>query len=162
MPRKGQKHSQEAIKKIADSHRKPMVELTCTQCGNNYLQYPYRALISFNCSKSCMFLSMRGKKAWNKGLGTKYDMRGYKTIPVTKQLEHRKIMCDALGREMGKKEVVHHCDKNKKNNSLNNLQYFKNHAAHKRLHHFAARHKIDMILLRFEQPWLEKANQITL
>lgn len=44
--------------------------------------------------------------------------------------EHRLIMEEFLGRYLDPKEVVHHKDKNKLNNSINNLQLFSNNSDH--------------------------------
>lgn len=98
---------------------------------------------------------LKGKMPWNwkGGRMTKDGIR----IKKEGLLLHRIKMEEFLGRKLKTKETIHHCDKNKANNDMSNLQYFRSHSAHKRLHHFAKRHGIDMTLLRFEQPWLETA-----
>jgi hypothetical protein len=67
--------------------------------------------------------------------------------------EHRLVMEKKIGRPMKKKEVVHHWDENKLNNSPENLCLFRTNGAHSRLHQFAYRHNLDISLLKFEQPW---------
>ena len=48
---------------------------------------------------------------------------GYKTIcrNGVQNREHRYIMQDIIGRKLGKNEIVHHIDGNKKNNNPDNL-----------------------------------------
>lgn len=48
--------------------------------------------------------------------------------------EHRLVMEKHLGRYLNKTEIVHHIDKNKANNSLSNLQLFKDHSEHAKIH----------------------------
>lgn len=49
-------------------------------------------------------------------------------------LEHRYLMEKIIGRKLNKREIVHHIDGNPKNNSLNNLQLFRNNAEHIKFH----------------------------
>lgn len=161
--RKGQKATEETKAKMSEAQRKirpSRVILTCKNCLKQYEQYPFRAFISFACSNACKIKLMKGRIPHNKGTG-KLLSRGYKLTPSRKR-EHRTIFEGFIGRNLKKTEVIHHCDKNKLNNSIENLQLFRSQSAHKRLHHFAERHKISMELLRFEQSWLEKANLQTL
>jgi len=48
--------------------------------------------------------------------------------------EHRKIVEDFLKRKLTSKEVVHHINSNRKDNSLNNLMIFKNQKEHSSFH----------------------------
>lgn len=50
--------------------------------------------------------------------------------------EHRLIMEKHLGRNMAKKEVVHHIDFDKYNNNINNLHLFENKSEHCKYHWF--------------------------
>lgn len=103
--------------------------------------------------------------AWNKNLtysfkrnleaGPSYDKKGYRMVlGNSKKREHRQVMEDAIGRTLTKKEVVHHWDKVKTNNQKENLCLFRSQSPHKRLHHFADRHGIEIKQFRFAQPWL--------
>lgn len=47
--------------------------------------------------------------------------------------EHRLVMEKKLGRYLEPNEVVHHIDKNRKNNNIDNLQLFKSNGEHTRL-----------------------------
>ena len=81
---------------------------------------------------------------------------GYRMVRHNKWYikEHRKLMSERIGRELKKKEVVHHWDEVRLNNEKENLALFKHQAAHKRLHLFAVRHGLEVIALKFDQPWL--------
>lgn len=84
-----------------------------------------------------------GKNSW-KWKGGYYIQRGYKYIyaknnPNAKKdgyiREHRLIMEQKLGRNLKQKEVIHHIDKNRLNNKINNLMVFKNNAEHIKYHY---------------------------
>ena len=49
-------------------------------------------------------------------------------------MNYRKVMEKHLGRELIKGEVVHHIDKNRKNNDIDNLILFSTKEAHARFH----------------------------
>lgn len=49
--------------------------------------------------------------------------------------EHRLVMEKFIGRYLTKKEVVHHIDGNRQNNSINNLMLFPNQSAHFKFRH---------------------------
>lgn len=68
--------------------------------------------------------------------------------------EHRFIIEKLIGRKLLTKEIVHHCDGNKTNNNPSNLLVLKHNTAHQRLHGFARKHKIPIVVLKFEQSWL--------
>ena len=56
----------------------------------------------------------------------------YKTI--NGKLEHRLVVERFIGRELTKEERVHHIDKDKKNNKIENLMLFKNDSEHIKFH----------------------------
>ena len=63
--------------------------------------------------------------ALNRGKGFRVTSNGY--IEVTKGVNagkgyHRVLMEEFLGRELSSCEVVHHIDRNRKNNNMSNLQ----------------------------------------
>ena len=63
-------------------------------------------------------------------------MEKYKAKKIngkTKQV-HRLVMEEHLGRELTKDEVVHHIDRNKSNNDLDNLMLFPTKSAHTKFH----------------------------
>lgn len=69
--------------------------------------------------------------------GRKTDERGYVRVWVDKRrwrYEHRLVMEKHLGRKLNKSEIVHHIDRNKSNNNLDNLMLFPNSGAHIKYH----------------------------
>ena len=67
------------------------------------------------------------------------DRRGYLRYKSDNKLVHREAAEDKLGRSLRRGEVVHHKDRDKQNNSEDNLWVFKNQAAHDRAHKMDAR-----------------------
>lgn len=76
-------------------------------------------------------------------LKTKMDTNGYKYIYAPghpwanksgKIYEHVYVVCMSIGRKLDKDECVHHKDRDRTNNSLDNLQLM-THSEHLRLHH---------------------------
>jgi hypothetical protein len=71
----------------------------------------------------------------NKLLSDTYtDKRGYLRYRSDNKLVHRKAAEGKIGRDLRRGEVVHHKDRDKQNNSEDNLWVFKNQAAHDRAH----------------------------
>lgn len=70
----------------------------------------------------------------NKSAKTYKDERGYVRFKDTDTPLHRYVAEKKLGRELRPGEVVHHKDRRKDNNSMNNLWVFKNQEAHDRAH----------------------------
>ncbi len=68
--------------------------------------------------------------------------------------EHRFLMEKWTGRKLLKSEIVHHADKNGRNNKRKNLLLLRSAGAHKRLHSFARRHELEISLISFKQAWL--------
>ena len=59
---------------------------------------------------------------------------GYIRNNVTNKLQHREIVEEALGRPLGTKELVHHIDGDKHNNTLANLYVCRDMAHHRLIH----------------------------
>jgi hypothetical protein len=66
------------------------------------------------------------------------DEKGYKRYKDSNKLEHRYMAEKKLGRKLRAGEVVHHKDRDKTNNSKENLWVFKDQAAHDRAHRMDA------------------------
>ena len=49
-------------------------------------------------------------------------------------LEHRLVLEKHIGRYLSKKEVVHHIDKNRSNNNIENLKLFESESKHMAFH----------------------------
>ena len=110
------------------------------------------------CSNKCYYIFMktdiititRCKKNSKKGSEIRWKdhkaehyTNGYKTIKTENHpyknkrgyvYEHRLVMEKHLGRYLKPEEVVHHIDRNKLNNIINNLQLFKSTNEHTRFH----------------------------
>ena len=65
---------------------------------------------------------------------TKVDKNGYRRLRIIDTPIHRIAGTIKQGRLLHPGEVVHHKNENKLDNSLNNLQVFKNQSAHMKHH----------------------------
>ena len=66
--------------------------------------------------------------------GTFIDEYGYRRFKDSGKLVHRWVAEKKIGRKLRREEVVHHIDKNKLNNSPENLHVCKNQFEHERIH----------------------------
>jgi len=108
-------------------------------------------------SRELMSQNMKGRTAWNKGKkcpqfamknngswkGGRVLSGGYWSVKLPdnpmadKQgyiREHRLVMENHLERYLKKSEVVHHINKDTKDNRIENLRLFKNNSEHKKYH----------------------------
>ena len=65
---------------------------------------------------------------------TYIDKKGYKRYSDSGKLVHRYVAERKLGRKLHKGEVVHHRNRNKKDNRRKNLWVFKNQDNHYKVH----------------------------
>jgi hypothetical protein len=67
---------------------------------------------------------------------TRIDKKGYRMVKTRWgwEREHRLVAANMLGRSLTEKEVVHHRDGNKLNNSRRNLQVCASQSEHNALH----------------------------
>lgn len=94
------------------------------------------------CSNKCALAVCRTKKhqmeAGNKArkvIIEKYRGTGTKTyVKENGRNQHVVVMERYLGRKLKKGEIVHHVDRNKKNNSIKNLLLLKSQSEHFKLH----------------------------
>ena len=75
-------------------------------------------------------VSGNNSKFWNGGIYK--NGNGY--ILKQRNYEHRLIMEKHIGRKLLPKEVVHHLDRNRSNNKIENLMLFSNQAEHIKYH----------------------------
>ncbi|MDB5226564.1 MAG: hypothetical protein JWN78_757 [Bacteroidota bacterium] len=69
---------------------------------------------------------------------TYIDEKGYLRFISSNRPVHQWMAEKKLGRKLKSKEVVHHIDRNKLNNSMDNLHVFPNQAAHDAAHKYDA------------------------
>lgn len=133
------------------------VTRVCDECADEAVVtywnvYRQDRHICITCSNRANGIERRGKPAWNKGikrtpnkLGNWYiNSSGYvevwtgkHTLPETVSgyyREHRLLVELTLGRPLSKKEMVHHVDCEKQNNSPSNLYVCRDDAEHQSLH----------------------------
>ncbi len=79
---------------------------------------------------------MKKKKVKKRILKTRRINQGYIQIKIGLKwiFEHRLVVENFIGRELTKEEVIHHMDRNKQNNSINNLMLFKTQREHSSFH----------------------------
>lgn len=66
---------------------------------------------------------------------------------------HRVVAAAAIGRPLTHREVVHHIDGNRDNNSPTNLIVYPSHSAHMRDHHLARKIAAMTPLFPLTEPW---------
>lgn len=119
-----------------------MITKSCRQCGSEFSVYPSRIAKGHGhfCSTSCHHQS--GASRYWKG-GRRTDKLGYVMVwdpghtmaQASGYLaEHRKVMAEAIGRDLAPGEVVHHINEVKSDNRIENLMLFESQAAHSRHH----------------------------
>lgn len=126
---------------------KPNVQANCIVCGKSFERYVEPSKVaqglatSEYCSRKCKGKALSGDKhpMWIGGRIIEAD--GYVMLfrpdhPFCNNkgyvFEHRLVMEEAIGRYLLPKEVVHHKNKDRGDNSIANLELFASNAEHKR------------------------------
>lgn len=126
--------------KCGNLSKQKRIYLTCRICGKDYYRRhsTYKQNKRHFCSYGCWYKFFNGKNCHLYKRGWWFDVAGYKVIRIGKRnvAEHVYLMEKKLGRKLkGRgKELVHHIDGNKQNNSMKNLTLMK-WGEHTRLHH---------------------------
>ena len=82
-----------------------------------------------------MLFINKNKKHSNNNKGKTYiDNNGYRRFTDSNKLVHRYVMEKKLGRKLKQGEIVHHINRNKLDNSFENLEIFSNQEEHERHH----------------------------
>jgi hypothetical protein len=123
------------------------VSLVCEQCGTEVRVYRSPAQMAKQpprfCSLKCIGLSQTGEKNFSYSGGRFVSANGYAYIlsydHPNKDCrgyvgEHRLVAERTIGRYLADEEVVHHKDRNKLNNSPDNLQVMASQSDHIKLH----------------------------
>lgn len=116
----------QTFKKGDIPHNKNKIQLNCLHCKRVFEKSPSRKDVAKFCSKQCMNEALKE----NGNAKQKYIRI---TVNGKRQLQHRYIMEQHLGRELHKNEVVHHINENKHDNRLDNLQLLSR-SDHAKLH----------------------------
>jgi hypothetical protein len=114
-------------------------EKRCAYCGELIPETGWHHAAKY-CSQRC-YRTDQPNPAWKGGRIT--DKHGYVLVwvpghPMTRGhgyiAEHRLVMAETLGRNLGPQEVVHHINGNRDDNRVENLQVFASQAQHIRHH----------------------------
>lgn len=109
------------------------IEYNCKQCNKVTLRRPCDKMSLVFCSRRCTNIYRVGPNnpTWKGG----WIHNGYKRIMSNGKCvyEHRNVLEKNIGRKLLRSEDVHHIDKNRTNNSINNLQVI-DHKEHARIH----------------------------
>lgn len=152
------------VMKVKENHRcDPSHFLDCQICGNKFHRSPHwKTRQNYFCSNDCRIIHLNTLPKWNKGNITKQiTKKGYIRLHWDGKryvMEHRLVAELILDRQLNEVEVIHHVDRNKTNNSPDNLMLFPNQAAHLALH--ALENKIGFKVFRGEIPTLDERNDL--
>ena len=110
------------------------VTLTCVVCGVSFSVIPSRVAKGAKyCNYACHQIGEGKKGGRTRGAQMRAASTGRSYRKRGGRHEHRVVAEEALGRPLGPRDVVHHIDGNKHNNSPDNLQVM-DHASHIREH----------------------------
>lgn len=118
-----------------------MILRCCKECKEDFLWKKGQGIGKY-CSRLCACRARNTldhqRKAGKIGGAFNIKLRGTGTKTYVKELgrhQHRVVMERTLGRKLVKGEIVHHKDRNKKNNHPSNLEVMTQ-SQHARLHNF--------------------------
>jgi hypothetical protein len=119
------------------------IRIKCIKCGKIREVYPFVVKKNRRYCKDCKGEATKGEKNWRWNGGIWKLLNRYKMIKVPKHpfanpngyvYLHRFLMEKKIGRYLKPEEVVHHIDRNRENNNLDNLMIFPNQSKHRRYH----------------------------
>ena len=137
-------------------YRKPVIKTKCERCGKEFEKPISEASDRNFCSRECLCKTLaeeynpikmtkqvkekisKSQRTSIKAIKSREFRYGNRELKSYKKLcgrhEHRIVAEQILGRPLKKGEVVHHIDRNKRNNSPDNLMIFKNQSEHAKWH----------------------------
>lgn len=119
------------------------VNVVCERCGKEFSKSPSLVSERNYCSRQCHMKTMNEElNPTRMGLDTRVKLRnahlgcgsGQSYEKTFGRHTHRVVAEQILGRRLKPKEVVHHIDGNKRNNSHENLMIFSCQAEHAKWH----------------------------
>ncbi len=115
----------------------PNREYNCKQCGT--LVHVYRSPSAENpgfCSLACLGVSQSGEGNYFWAGGAQPMRNGYtRTYSFGRQAyTHRAVVEQHIGRRLARREVVHHINRDKSDNRIENLQLLPDQSVHAAIH----------------------------
>ena len=111
-------------------------QCVCKVCGSTYYKFLSQQNRSVYCSKRCFYARHPHNPVRDgKGYIWIFKPNHPNATPNGYIKEHRYVFEQTLGRYLKKTEVIHHKNKLRADNRLENLVLFETHAAHMRHHH---------------------------
>lgn len=118
--RRKQRFCSKACQLKVYTYPKRKYEKNCTQCGNFFITYKEGTRC---CSEECRRLRFSHRKGHKKDVKTDNNYVSTKMLSFGRKVRmHRAIVEQSIGRKLGPNEHVHHKNKNRKDNRIENLE----------------------------------------